>query len=544
MSHGFGFGMAFWLFANNPLIDLRSAGTHNPASMRVRILVVIAVCAAVIAAAQTGPSPTAPRSLSLQQCIQLALNHNLDVQIERLTAGIAGFSLGGAYGAYDPTFSFTAKHAYVSEPGGFDPRKFNPYFPDELTTDTLGSSLTGLAPIGLSYNFGGRVGTESANTDFSSDPENASFFPGGIRRTNDGFADVGVTLTQHLLKDFWIDQSREVIRVRRKELKMSEQALRFQIMRIMLAVEVGYYDLIAAREQVRVQEKALELRQQFVTETHRRVEVGDLPPLDAEQAETQLQITLTALTAARQVFVARQNALKVLLTEDFREWVDADLLPTDVLLALPAELNRSVSFQKALLDRPDLAESRLAVEKSDVVVQFRRNQLYPSLDLVGRYAGLGVDQSGNSALNDAINFGNPEYFYGVVVSFPVTRTAERNYYRASQAAKQLAQLQLKKAEQAVFLEIADWVNRVQSGFTQVGSTHKARVYAEAALAAEQKKLQNGLSTSFFVLQLQEILTSARTTEALALADYNKALAQLAFSEGSTLAKRNVQLELK
>ena len=476
--------------------------------------------------------------------MQLALNHNLDVQIERLTAGIAGFSLGGAYGAYDPTFSFTAKHAYVSEPGGFDPRKFNPYFPDELTTDTLGSSLTGLAPIGLSYNFGGRVGTESANTDFSSDPENASFFPGGIRRTNDGFADVGVTLTQHLLKDFWIDQSREVIRVRRKELKMSEQALRFQIMRIMLAVEVGYYDLIAAREQVRVQEKALELRQQFVTETHRRVEVGDLPPLDAEQAETQLQITLTALTAARQVFVARQNALKVLLTEDFREWVDADLLPTDVLLALPAELNRSVSFQKALLDRPDLAESRLAVEKSDVVVQFRRNQLYPSLDLVGRYAGLGVDQSGNSALNDAINFGNPEYFYGVVVSFPVTRTAERNYYRASQAAKQLAQLQLKKAEQAVFLEIADWVNRVQSGFTQVGSTHKARVYAEAALAAEQEKLQNGLSTSFFVLQLQEILTSARTTEALALADYNKALAQLAFSEGSTLAKRNVQLELK
>ena len=512
--------------------------------MRVRILVVIGLCAAVIAAAQTGPPQAAPRSLSLQQCIQLALTHNLDVQIERLTAGIAGFSLGAAYGAYDPTLSFSARRDYIYEPGDFDPRKFNDYFPVQLTTDTVGPALTGLTPIGLSYNFNGRVGNQSGITDFSSDPEDASFYPGGIRRTNDSFADVGVTLTQHLLKDFWIDQQREVIRVRRKELKISEQALRFQIMKIILAVEVGYYDFFAAREEVRVQEKALELRQQFVSETHRRVEVGDLPPLDAEQAETQLQNTLTALTAAREVYVARQNALKALLTEDFREWVDTDLLPTDALLALPAEVNRSVSFQKALQDRPDLAEARLAVEKSDVIVQFRRNQLYPNLDLVGHYGGLGVEQGSSAALSEALHFQYPVYFYGVVVSFPLTRTGERNYYRASQAAKQLAELQVKKAEQAVFVEIADWVNRVQSRFTQVGSTHKARTYAEAALAAEQKKLQNGLSTSFFVLQLQETLTAARTTEALALADYNKALAQLAFAEGSTLHKRNLLLEVK
>jgi outer membrane protein TolC len=147
-------------------------------------------------------------------------------------------------------------------------------------------------------------------------------------------------------------------------------------------------------------------------------------------------------------------------------------------------------------------------------------------------------------MSDAIHFRDPQYFYGVVVSFPVTRTAERNYYRASQAAKQLVELQLKKAEQGVFLEIADWVNRVQSRFAQVGSTHQARTYAEAALAAEQKKLQNGLSTSFFVLQLQETLTAARTAEALALADYNKALAYLAFAEGSMLGRHHLAVEAK
>lgn len=512
--------------------------------MRVRILVVIAVCAGGIAAAQTAPSQPAMRSLSLQQCIQLALTHNLDMRIGQRSAEIARFNLSGSYGAFDPTLSFAANHAYVSQPGDFDPQKFNMDFPYKLTTDSAGPLLEGLLPIGMNYSFSGRAGRKSAITDFSSDPDDAASFFWGIRDTNNSFADAGVTARQHLLKDFWIDQPRETIRIRRKELKMSEQALRFQIMRVLLAVELGYYDLVAAREQVQVEERALELKQQFVAETHRRVEVGDLPPLDAEQAETQLQNTLTALTAAREAYVSRQNALKVLLTDDFQEWVETELAPTDALLALPPEVHRSESFQSALKNRPDLAEARLAVERSDVVVQFRRNQLFPSLDLVGHYGGLGVEDGLDSAISHTLHFRNPEYFYGAVVSMPLTRTAERNYYHASQAAKQLAELQLKKAEQLVFLDIADWVNRLSSRFAQVGSTHKARTYAEAALAAEQKKLQNGLSTSFFVLQLQETLTAARTAEALALADYNKALAQLAFAEGSMLDRHHFKVEVK
>jgi outer membrane protein TolC len=64
------------------------------------------------------------------------------------------------------------------------------------------------------------------------------------------------------------------------------------------------------------------------------------------------------------------------------------------------------------------------------------------------------------------------------------------------------------------------------------------------LAAEQKKLQNGLTTAFVVLQMQEALTAARTAEVQALSDYNKALAQLAFAEGSILDKHHLTLEVR
>jgi outer membrane protein TolC len=218
------------------------------------------------------------------------------------------------------------------------------------------------------------------------------------------------------------------------------------------------------------------------------------------------------------------------------------LNPAARLTAVPAAVNRSESFERALKERPDLQEARLAIEKSDVVIKFRYNQLFPSLDLIGRYGGTGSQPDFGTAASDAFHFRYPEYYAGVVLSFPLGSVAERANYKASKAAKQIAELQLKKAEQEVLLLIADLVNRIQSRFTQVGSTRKAREYAEAALGAEQKKLQNGLSTSFIVLQLQETLTGARTAEVLALADYNKVRSQLAFAEGSSMKKYHLRLE--
>lgn len=512
--------------------------------MRALFLAALAFCVPVLASAQTTNSSAGLRSLSLRECFDLALRRNLDLQIQHLTADVAGYNLSGAYGVYVPEVSFRAQHDFVSQPTDFDPKKPNLDFPYEMQNDLLSPSLTGKVPFGLSYGFNAYTREDNVRTDLSSNPGDLALFPGGIRATNNYFSEARVNLQQHLLKDFWIDADREQILLRRRDLKISQQAFRFQVMKTVLAVELSYYDLLAARENVRVQEKALELRQQLVTETRRRVQVGDLPRLDAEQAETQLENAVTALSAARELYVTHQNTLKSLLTDDFRAWVDVELLPADALLAIQADVNRSESFVRAMKNRPDLIEARLAVEKSDVAVRFRKNQLFPSLDLVGMYGGLGVADEPGRSLNNSLSFGNPEYSYGVVLSFPLSNISERGNYNASKATRQIARLELQKAEQEVLLQIADFVNRAQSRFSQVGSTRKARAYAESALSAEVKKLQNGFSTTFFVLQLQETLTAARMAELQAIADYNKILGQLAFAEGSILEKHHLSLEVK
>ncbi|HEY5914676.1 MAG TPA: TolC family protein [Verrucomicrobiae bacterium] len=513
--------------------------------MLFRILLTLALGTAVANSAPTATAQPQARFVSLRECIELALTRNLDIQISRLNADMMGYSLTGAYVPYVPVLSFMARHDFVSQPGDVDPQKFNMDQPYELNTDQLGPSLTGQLPIGLGYAFNAYTREENMRTDFRGTPADAAFFkPDGIRRTNNYYSEARLDLTQHLLKDSWIDAERQTIQLRRKGLKMSEQAFRFQIMKTVLAVELNYYDLVSAREMVKVQQEALKFRQQFLKETRRRVELGDLPPLDAEQAETQLQITLTALSAAREALASQENTLKSLITDDFNAWVDIDLIPADPLAVVRTEVNREESVRSALNTRPDLKEARLAVEQKAVIVRYRKNQLFPTLDVVGRYGGLGVASAPGPSTDQAKDLHDPTYFYGAVLSVPLTLAAERGNYRASKAAKEIAELQLKKAEQDVLWQVIDHINRVAARLDRVTSTRKARAYAASALAAEEKKLDAGLTTSFVVLELQQILTRAATAEVEAISDYNRMLAQLAFEDGTILEKTRIDVQAK
>src|SRR5260221_8028343 len=61
-----------------------------------------------------------PRTMSMDDCIEIALHHNLDVQIKRYDPEINQYTLGADYGAYDPAFSASGVHKYNQNPGGVD----------------------------------------------------------------------------------------------------------------------------------------------------------------------------------------------------------------------------------------------------------------------------------------------------------------------------------------------------------------------------------------------------------------------------------------
>jgi HAE1 family hydrophobic/amphiphilic exporter-1 len=105
-------------------------------------------------------------------------------------------------------------------------------------------------------------------------------------------------------------------------------------------------------------------------------------------------------------------------------------------------------------------------------------------------------------------------------------------------------LQLKQIEQNVMVEIDNAVKTAQSNYQSAEATKQARIYAEAALDAEEKTYTVGKATTFEVLQYQNNLTAARSQEIRALANYNEALANLSQQEGSTLERNHINIEVK
>ena len=488
----------------------------------------------VVALAQTNAPGV--RKMSLDDCIQGALEKNLDLRIARYNPPMSLSDLQSAYAGYNPNFSVSGAHDFSMSGGGFNP-SIGTVPSSTSDANTFNSSLGGLTPWGLNYTLRGNV-AESYGQG-SQGPLSAPF------DTASGSA--SVSLSQPLLKNFWIDQTRFNIKVGKNRVKYSELGLKQNIMVVVTSVEQAYYDLSYARENVTVQEKAVELAMQLVAENKKRVQIGALAPLDEKQAEAQAASNQAALIAAQSALAVQETTLKQLITDDYANMEPIDLQPAAPLTAPVQVFDRQLSWSKGLTERPDLLQAKLDVERQGVTIKYNYNQLFPELDVVGSYGqgagGLGVSEF-SQALYQMQQGSRPSYSYGGVLTFPVGNTGARATYKKSKLAMEQYMLTLKKMEQTIMATINNDINQAQSSYQQVAATRAAREYAADALDAEQKKLENGKSTTYTVLQMQRDLTTARGNEIQALATYNKSLSQLSLDEGSTLQRLRINIEVK
>jgi len=509
--------------------------------MKTLSLILVMVSGVTLASAQESAKTLA---LSLQDCIQRALEHNLDLQVERYSPQIANFNLQGAYADYDPTINLGGSHGYSLSGGGYDESGRPLPSGSSIDTDSfyagLGNTLT---PWGMTYGLQGRISESYGPISRSTIDTN-----GMIQTFTDQYdntqGSLVATVRQPLLKNFLIDATRLNIRVRRLALQQSELKLRGTVISVATSVELAYYDLIYARESLKVQEKAVELAGQLVRENKKRVEVGTMAPLDEKQAEAQEAGNRADLLQSQRVLAAAENALKRLMTDRFSELQPVELIPSDKLSPPAQTFDLQLSWTRGLSQRPDLLQAKLDVERAGVELKYYHNQLYPELDLVGTY---GHNASGvrefYQGFGQLVGGQQPTYTVGAQLSFPLSNTGARSRYRAGKVAKEQVVLAVKKIEQDIMVQIDDAIKLAKASYERMQATRQSREFAQAALDAEQKKLENGKSTSFEVLRLQRDLTTASSEEIRAQTEYKRNLAQLSSFEASTLDRLGINLEV-
>jgi outer membrane protein TolC len=465
------------------------------------------------------------RPITLDEAIHMALQNNYDILVARYSPDIAQFNLAGSYGVYEPSLDFRYTHNFNSQPGGLTSSGITQ--PNtEVESDSFLPGLSGYLPTGLRYG----VNASLDRSEFSGGRVGEQF--GG----NDS-----ISLQQPLLRDFWIDQPRATILINKKNLQISEWQLRLQLITTIAAVENAYYDLIRARENIKVQRAALDYNNQLLRENKKRVEVGAMAPLDEKQAEAEVAQGVATLLQTEQAYAVALNNIKILITQDFANWVNVVIDPVETLVAVPASPELGESWKRGLSMRPEIMEAKLDLEARDINIRYLKNQIWPALDLVGSYGGNGLGTSYGTTIDQLTSDRNPRYSAGVIVSIPLGARSARNSYKAARASKMQALLSYKALEQNIMAQIDNAIKLLESQFQQVEAARQARLFRQDALAAEQKKYENGKSTSFLVLQAQRDLTTSRFQELSALADYNKALSGLAQQEGTTLSRFNLNI---
>ena len=214
--------------------------------------------------AQADEATNQVKTLTLGECIQRALQSNLEIKSERINPTIGTWGVVGAQGVYDPTAAGSINYQDSVTPQ--DP--WQPTLKEQQLQSSL--SLAGKLPTGATYDL------SAADTRLSGNVVTNFLFTGSA----------GVSLSQPLLKNFGLGVNAAAIRIARASRSIAIQNFVQLVMSKMSEVSTAYYELVYAIENHKAALETRELARQLLEENRQREKIGTMSRLDVIQAES------------------------------------------------------------------------------------------------------------------------------------------------------------------------------------------------------------------------------------------------------------------
>jgi outer membrane protein len=490
-------------------------------------------------------------TLSMNDAIRRALQNNSDIEVSRDDVRFAETQLRSLYGFYDPIFSITPQYTKNVAPqqsslGGGG------------SAGTTKSTVWNFSPsISKSFEKGGGNYTLSfANTRTTTSSTFASLTP--YYSSN-----LSLTFTQPLLRNRAMDSNRRLIRIQKKAIEQSDSDFRQRTIQIISQVQAAYWNLVFALRNQQNQLDSLNLARQNMRNIEAQISAGAKAPLDRAQVQTDIATREANLFLATQSVSTAENSLKQLMLRDTQapEW-SAQITPTDSPAFTIAPVDLNAALDEAHKNRPELRRLSLQKDINAIDRYYYENQTRPQIDLTGTVATTGLAGTPcvpnpndpndpcrlpptnlvggyGKDLNNLSNFNTHNITVGVAISLPLrNRTAKANLAGARIQQEQL-QASYRSQDQAVEMDVRNAAQAVATAQQRVLSSRLARQSAEQQLEGEQKLYEVGRSTTFLLLQRQNEVTTAPTTELQAETDYHHALADLQRATSATLRVNNV-----
>ena len=489
-------------------------------------------------------------SLNLQDAVDLALQNNLSIVIERYVPWLAEASILHTLSGGSPT------SGPVSALGTIPALSFDPLVSSILSMDqrTIPVNNPLIAGTGGSSSFGtfANLSTHTTTGDllYSQGFHTGTSFSAAFNNTRGSSSSTATffdpfvqsnfifTASQQLLNGFGLLANEHFIRIAKVNKSIADQTLVQQVITSITAVGNAYWELVFARGNVDVAREEIALAEKTYSDNKKQVDVGTLAPLEIVQAEAQLATAQQALIVAQTTVLQDQLTLLNLIAKDPNSPIlrTVEIIPTDTADVAPPEVENiplEDLIKEAVMKRPDVLQAGLVIKGDDINVRATKNALLPILTLSGEYATEGL--AGNTrlqttctpspctpppqtftglatSLNQQFTGVYPEYNAQISLTIPI-----RN--RAAQANNVIAILS-ERSDQANYQQIVNNaaidVHNAQITLEQaritLAAAIKTRDLDQQTLDAEQKKYQVGASTLFNIVSDQNTLAAAESAE--------------------------------
>lgn len=515
--------------------------------------------------------------LTLKEAVEMALQNNLEIEIERTNQQIASEQIRAALGSFDPVFRWNPLYNRQNQPTPSPLAGVNGVLADRIHQQN--------------FLFQGRTpwagGTAAGAFDNSRQATNNPF----VNLTPYYTTRLTLSYTQPLLRGRKLDAQRNEIRIRRKSLNISETDFQIRAIDIVARVEQAYWDLVAARQDVNVTQQAVQLAQEQLDRNQRMIDSGTLAPVEISASRAELERRKDLFFTSNGILNEVENNLKSLLAPNRGAAIWGDqIIPTDLRSGdAPEVTDIRSTVDQAVARRPELKQLGLRMESNDFDKQLARELSKPRVDIVANYINAGLAGTLNTApnpfsagtlaqvnrLNELSTLaglgplpGGPGFgtvpdsliggygsalsnlfggsYQSVQVGLNIDVTFRNRTAKAQEATAEIQSRRLKlertRWEQAIEAQVRNSAQAIQTAKQRIAAATASETAAREKLESETRLFQTGESTNFLVLTRQNEFLDARRRAVVAQLELNKASARFDQAQGTTLSTFNLTVK--
>jgi outer membrane protein len=457
--------------------------------------------------------------------------------------------LGPPIASFDPTLSIFTNFAHVTSPQS-----------NTILTGTT-ALIQETRSVQAQYQQNWDFGLSAQFTYYNQYTRvNSALF--SIDPYTSGYLDLQVT--QNLLYGFGSAVNGRNIRVQKNNIKVTNLQFRQQAATTVSAVLNLYWDLVEFWQDVRARQREIAAAEQLLENNRKQVEAGTLASIEVTRAEAQVYVSQQDLLVSQTNLLQQETVLKNAISRNGianSSLVDAHVIPLDTI-TIPARdeippVNQLV--EEALANRSEIAQSHLNIDSNKLNLVGIKNALKPTLQafaeltnngLTGPITPIGEETPGVAYL--AGGYGNllgeifrrnfPNYSAGIALNIPLRNRAAQSDYVTSELELRQNELGLQQNINQVRVDVQNAVIGLQQARARYAAAIKASTLQQQTLDADQKRLALGASTAYQVVLDEQNVASSESSVVQALANYSHARIGLDVALGRTLEANNVTFD--